>query len=240
MCVMYLDRRRWVYACPCNFPSNVTRCVMEPSRSYPMQSIAQSSSPLSRQLNLWQKPTFPPCPNPFRYQSLSHHRRRPQPPTRLHRLLHTQPRPRPLLLSTILALVKRQQLATRVAAFVGVARAEGFEPVVPREGFEAKTRGVEGGEDGGPGNAGWLEDVVDGAVGGCGQVDELDDALGGVVGGEPRDSLVEFGKDTDRVCTLASRVRAGEAGKTSERRTLKMSEIPSDSFQIPFVVSPTI
>ena len=111
---------------------------------------------------------------------------------------------------------------------------------MPWEGFEAKTRGVEGGEDGGPWDAGWVEDVVNGAVGGRGQVDELDDALGGVVDGEPRDSLVELGKDTDRVCTLASRVRSKDAGERRERLTLKMSEIPSDSFQIPFVVSPTI
>ena len=111
---------------------------------------------------------------------------------------------------------------------------------MPWEGFEAKTGGTEGGEDGGPGDARWVEDVVDGAIGGCGQVDELDDALGGVVDGEPRDEFVEFGKDADRVSTLASRVRAREAGETSERLTLKMSEIPSDSFQIPFVVSPTI
>lgn len=60
-----------------------------------------------------------------------------------------------------------------------------------------------------------MEDVVDGAValrgrgrgrgevGVCGEVNELDDALGGIVDGEPRDLFVQFGKDTDRVCTLS-------------------------------------
>ena len=62
---------------------------------------------------------------------------------------------------------------------------------------------MEGGEDRGPRNTGWVEDMIDRALGGrCGEVDKLDDALGSVVNREPRDSLVELGKNTDRVCTL--------------------------------------
>lgn len=77
---------------------------------------------------------------------------------------------------------------------------------MPREWLEAKMRGLEGGEYDGPGNTGWVEDVIDGAFNGRGQINELDDALGSVVDREPRDAFVELGKDPDGVCTL---VRSG-------------------------------
>lgn len=75
---------------------------------------------------------------------------------------------------------------------------------MPWDGFKIELRRAERGEDRGPGDAGWVEDVVDGAVAGRGrgEFDKFDDALGGVVNGKPRDMFVQFWKDTNRVCTL--------------------------------------
>ena len=151
-----------------------------------------------------QKPTLPPRLNPLGYQLLPNHRHLPQPPTRLDRFVDTQPCPRSLLVGTVLALVKRQQLAARVPAFVPVARAEGFQPVVTRERLELHTRGMESVKHGGPGDAPRVEDVINGTISGRGQVDELDDALGGVVDWEPRHVFVELRDNPDRVCALSS------------------------------------
>ena len=69
--------------------------------------------------------------------------------------------------------------------------------------FGIKTRILEGGKDGRPGNVRWMDHVVDGTISAWrGEVHELDDGLGGAVKGEPRDLFVELGEDPGRVCTL--------------------------------------